>query len=203
MSTVTVTEKSSTLTAYGSELAIPTTFHVVVEGFPFAVSADCAADIDGPRVVSLTIAQVEGGDPVTTDALRSIPLARLLRSAVGLAAYAPLRTKEGEVLPWDEGIAGFPSDEELQRAEREVPASGRRWLMTDEHLSNVAKVYKTNPRNALGQRAPTQAVMQHFNVTRPTAGRWVMEARKRGFLPPASEKGDKLPTTITKKEKKQ
>ena len=35
--------------------------------------------------------------------------------------------------------------------------------------------------------------MRHFDISRPTAGRWVMETVKRGFLPPATETGGKLP----------
>jgi hypothetical protein len=36
-------------------------------------------------------------------------------------------------------------------------------------------------------------MMKRFRTSRPTAGRWVMEARKWEFLPPAGETGGKLP----------
>ena len=54
--------------------------------------------------------------------------------------------------------------------------------VSDEHLLNVARVY----RNALAAgEPPTAAVEKKFFTKRANAGRWVMEARRRGFLDPA------------------
>jgi hypothetical protein len=175
-------------------LALPATYKVSIEDYPYAVSADVAADGDGPRITSLTIDQVEGGPAVTTDGVRGLPLGRLLRLSVELAAWAPLRDKEGHPVDWDIGAASFASPDELQRAESEVAASRRRWLLTDEHLDDVARIYEANPRNAKGVRAPVVAVMEHFDISRPTAGRWVSEARKRGRLSPAKDRGGKVPS---------
>lgn len=62
-----------------------------------------------------------------------------------------------------------------QRAHR--PRRGKK--LSDAHLQEVAEVY----REALSLRKPpTKAVMQHFFTARANAGRWVAEARKRGFL---------------------
>ncbi len=167
------------LIPYGSDVALPATFSFTVEGYRYALSADVATEGDGPRVTSLTVAQVEGGDPVSTQGLR-IPVARLLRQAVELAAWTPLRDREGQAVPWDMGAAGPASATEVQRAGKEVEGTRRHWRMTDEHLADVARVYLANPRNTAGRRAPVPAVQKHFGgVSRATANRWIAAARLR------------------------
>ena len=52
----------------------------------------------------------------------------------------------------------------------------------DHVLARVASIYRA--AEALG-RPPTNAVKDKMPVARSTAGRYVMEARRRGFLGPA------------------
>jgi hypothetical protein len=197
-------EMPPALVPYGSELALPRTYTASADGedLAYRVTLEVATDgDDGPRCTRVTYEQVEGGPAVATAGVRSIPLGQLLRESVGLAAWVP-QSRDGEIV----GATSFVPPDELERAVREVTGGRRRWLLTDEHLSEVASVYKAHRRNAAGVRAPTAAVMEHFGVTRPTAGRWVMAARKRAasyrdrgqddlaqaFLPPASERGGRL-----------
>ena len=54
--------------------------------------------------------------------------------------------------------------------------------LPDELLEEVARVY----RYALGRGwPPTNAVKKALNVSRPTAGRYVVRARRAGLLGPA------------------
>jgi hypothetical protein len=174
----------SHMVPFGSDLLLPSSFTVLVEGSPYTVLADVIVDTDsGPHFTSVTL---QGEQPVTPDTWRAVTLGSLLNFAVELAAVTRLRDREGQPLPWEMGDASFASKKELQRAAAEVAGPRRRWLMTDEHLAEVARVYAENPRNIKGRRAPTEAVRDHFNVPTSTAGRWVKRARRDGFLPPAS-----------------
>jgi hypothetical protein len=160
---------------FGPTLVLPASYTFTAEGYPIGVSAVVEVDEEGPHLASVTMTQLPGGPPVTTDTVRAVPLAKLLRTSAACAVWEP-RQLQG---------AG-----ELRQ---KVDASRRRWRMTDDHLRRVADVYRDNPRDAAGRRAPVNAVMEQFGTTRPTAGRWVMKARKRGFLPPATDSGGKLP----------
>ena len=200
--TIRLTGSSATLVPYGSELALPDTFQMTVDGYPYSVVVDLAADAEGggPRITSLSIGQLEGGPPLDTEGLRRLPLARLRDHAVELAAYTRLRDLEGQPVPFEMGAASFASGPELRRAKREIAGSKRRWLMTDEHLADVARVYLANPRNAQGRRAPTAAVEQHFKVPRSTASRWVAAARQRH--PDLFAQADKQRTSVLQPPKK-
>jgi hypothetical protein len=54
--------------------------------------------------------------------------------------------------------------------------------LSDEHFAAVADVYRYALRTG---RPATASVGEAFNVSRSTAGRWVVEARRRGLLGPA------------------
>jgi len=56
----------------------------------------------------------------------------------------------------------------------------------DDHYRQVAQVYMEAADNG---DPPTRAVEQHFDVPRPTAGRWVAVARRAGHLRPAGRPG--------------
>jgi hypothetical protein len=76
---------------------------------------------------------------------------------------------------------------ELMRSRLEVAVSTqtdrRRTRVTEAHLRAVADVYRDAV--AAGQY-PTAAVVEHFHTTRPTASRWVREARERRLLDPVN-----------------
>ncbi len=62
-----------------------------------------------------------------------------------------------------------------------VKASARphRRKMTPELLAEVAALYRDN----LGERSTWDVIAQRFGVERQTAGRYIMHARKAGYLP--------------------
>jgi len=60
--------------------------------------------------------------------------------------------------------------------------SRRRYQVTDDHLAEVAKVYRAAVE---GNLPPTKAVAKHFTVSHSTAARWVGMARQAGHLGPA------------------
>ena len=54
--------------------------------------------------------------------------------------------------------------------------------MTDEFLTDVAAVYRAAKLHGQPTR---KAIAQAFNGSGGSPGRWVQEARRRGFLGPA------------------
>jgi hypothetical protein len=71
--------------------------------------------------------------------------------------------------------------------ERFARAYGRRRggkRLSKEHLGEVARIYREAraSEDAALRRAPTVAVAEAMFASRPTAGRWVMAARRRGLL---------------------
>jgi len=67
----------------------------------------------------------------------------------------------------------------LDSYERAVPRPKRGAAITDAWLEGVAAVYRDATADG---RPPTAAVKEHFQTSRPTAARWVQEARRRGIL---------------------
>lgn len=64
----------------------------------------------------------------------------------------------------------------------DAPRPPRRRTVTPDLLRDVAQVYRKAYAEGL---APTEAVARHYVITKPTAARWVREARKVGALGPA------------------
>lgn len=121
------------------------------------------------RPACVGISRLPDQPPLTGEFLRNIPVARLVREIASRVAQeqsgqpARLRTRTEA-----HGI----------RKQTYEPARGRR--LTDDHLREVADVYS----DALGRGESTrQAVADHFNIARSTAGAQIMEARRRDFLP--------------------
>jgi hypothetical protein len=115
-----------------------------------------------------------GGPELTGDLLRErglLPIAKLVNGAAyGLALENVGVTSEGEVVARHVLARG---------ARAEFDAAHRRGVpLGDEHYRTVASVYRT----ALPSGRPTAEVMKQLNASRSTAGRWVTEARRRGFL---------------------
>jgi hypothetical protein len=102
----------------------------------------------------------KNGAEVTGELIRSLPVGRmLLRSALKANT--------------------------LQASPHADAAKIRKQGPTDESLRVVARVY----RLALAVRNdPTAAVASGLKLPRPTAARWVKEARRRGFLGPSEER---------------
>jgi hypothetical protein len=114
----------------------------------------------GPVCRQLTLV----GDPLSAVGIR-VPLRELVKEATELV---------GE---FDESVDDPVA---FMRALGEVtsrPEPGKR--LTDDWLERVAEVYRTALQNGL---PATDAVATAFPISRSTAGRWVMEARRRGLL---------------------
>jgi hypothetical protein len=62
----------------------------------------------------------------------------------------------------------------------------------DEFLRSVAQLYESHVRS--GSTRATADVAADFAAPRSTAARWVMEARRRGMLPPAQRGAAGVPT---------
>lgn len=139
---------------------------------------DVAVDDRGSvRCMRVEVLAPEDGG-VTTEMLRNVPVARLLR----LGATSKLmkyRRKAGRVT----GVTETDNEEKRQFYQRYAdarrPKQGK--AITDETLGRVAKIY----RAAVGSGTPTKAVAEAMNVPRSTAARWVTKARERGILRPA------------------
>jgi hypothetical protein len=150
---------------------------------------DLRTESDGRVVcVSLTV-HARADDRVRTEvslaAIRNIRIAELKRRAIRLALVEIYQKEDGTAairLPRTgeekDLVLQAPQAFETLEASAHRPHRGKK--LSDAHLREVAKVY----RQALKAEkpTPTKAVMQHFFTARPNAGRWVSEARKRGFL---------------------
>jgi hypothetical protein len=143
----------------GSDLPGPVTLRVLVE------------DARSPRVTEISIT----GRRLTGADLRKIPLARLRDAATTAASFRPLADEDGEITG---GAQPMPSTTAVRTALRR-----QRRLIDQEHLSEVAEAYTQAPTH------PTQSVADKFAVPRSTAARWVLLARRSGFLLPAERKG--------------
>ena len=178
-----MTKKGSTtpdLVALG-RFRLPHYFGVVSRhpALPFEVRMEVEVDRRSrtARCRVLTCVDLDSEEAVTGGKLRAIPVASLLRAAILMAA---------------EDAKGLPADWQAG-GEAEVAKAyggrdeGARWALTDNHLREVAQVY----RDAVlaHDRAPVQAVVEHFGKKRgarvpsSTAARWVLVARnEKGFL---------------------
>ncbi|MHB8468890.1 MAG: hypothetical protein ACYDCH_03930 [Gaiellaceae bacterium] len=167
------------------EITVPETFYFLVRRPRMRLALRLRVASGVLEVDSVTIARGDAGS-VTASTLRDVNLRELVISA---GARAALHVDGGTIQP-----AGFKVS--LGRGTRSqlgalhMPRRGKR--VTDEKLEEVARYY----REALGSgQPPTQYVQRKMQIAYSTAGRYVMETRRRGFLGPTrpgqpGEKGD-------------
>lgn len=110
----------------------------------------------GPACLRLVVLLRPGEKALTTERVR-VPLDGLVREVA-------------TIIGGDGIMEAYPAPVE----------PGKR--IPDEHFERVADVYRYAVK--LG-RPPTEGVAEAFDVARSTAGRWVVQARRRGFLGPA------------------
>jgi hypothetical protein len=126
-----------------------------------------------PEVVELRLElrspQQPGG--IATEGLRGVHIAKALQMAV-TRAIEPIETEDGRVGA-TKPLRGIP--------------------VTKEFLGQVASIYRSAV--AGGSRAPVVEVARQLGGSRPTAGRWVVQARKAGILKPAigTRAGESVP----------
>jgi hypothetical protein len=159
------------------------------------------AEVDGRAVcarleLGASFERVDQADPkpLTTAALRAVPLSGLIEEAATKYAET-LRTAIR--LKW----ATAPhAKERLLTAERglEKPKRpGRPRLYGEgaeatlggdpDRYEKVAGIYNTEAK--AGNRAPNKAVAQAFDVSKSCAAKWVSHSRKLGLIPPYNAKG--------------
>jgi hypothetical protein len=145
------------------------------EGLPYRLELRVVHEEGRFVVDQLTVKRREGGPPVTTERLREVPIAALLRLAVesNIMRVGPT-TREGNRSSWELTWAS-----PLALSERAKGGGGP----SDEDLRTVAALYQV--AYATGQ-APTRLVMNRLELPRSTASRWIALARERGLLGPAT-----------------
>jgi hypothetical protein len=124
-----------------------------------------------PRCTGLELRQRPGAEPITGEALRNVPVARLMREAIEAAASADLRPSPKVVTASAASLS----------ATARIRARGA--AVTDDDLRDVAERYRAAVDR--GIRSPTQTVANELGAPRSTVARWVHKARDRGFLGPA------------------
>jgi Family of unknown function (DUF6214) len=140
-------------------------------------SLDLHVVYDGGRFVvdQLTVTRRPGGPPITTEGLREIPIAAMVRTGIenGLMRVGP-REYDGRTSSWK-----LTKAEPIALSERAQAGGGP----SDDDLRAVADVYHI--AYAVGE-PPTKTVMERLGLSRSTASRWIALARKRGLLGPAT-----------------
>ena len=139
----------------------------------------------------LVVVRRKGDPPLPSTAPRQFKIKELVELA------GPRITMHRKVRGGEEFFEMVALTDDARRAEYraavagERPSRGRR--LTDEWLASVAAMYRDGLES--GQN-PTNHVAAVLHAARPTAGRWVMEARRRGLLGPATpgRPGEKGPT---------
>jgi hypothetical protein len=149
-----------------------------------------------PVVEAVALERRPNGPPLTSTALRSVPVGELARQIVDQCGYwilpgqdpptLEMTTADGEIVtgslpfePFGEDhiaipVGGIGLTEDYRAAARPPRESGR---VTDETLRRVAAVYNE------AIRAPTKAVRETMVVSPSTASRWVKRAKDAGLIP--------------------
>ena len=156
----------------GPGLAMPAkaTVTEIVNGFEVLI--DVVPEAGRLVAQEVRIRRTDGGPPVTGEAIRSIPVAGLVKLAATLAL---------EVIEHDGYTEWSPrilTPETALRLRENGP--------TTETLDWVAYLYRLG---LLMGEPPTKAVEVRLGIPRSTAGRWVAAARDRGPLGPSEGSG--------------
>lgn len=166
---ITTTTRGGRVRRVAPGLAMPSPLIVKVEDF-HGYDLELVLVPHAGRIAaeSVKVKQRRGGPPVTSEAIRSVPVARLVREAAP-ALLSIEQTDSG-------AAAGVPNTSPDRIAL--LRAAGP----VDETLRLVAHAYRVGLATGA---TPTKAVEETFNVSRATASRWISNARARGFLGPA------------------
>lgn len=140
------------------------------EELPYVVELDFATSEAGPQCRAVRFSARENGEPISARRVRDVPIAECIQLAIASAA---VREERGPgVVTYRLGGSDVSEQAKLARS----PEHG---TSSDEHLRKIAKTYRNADKN------PTQAVQDAWPFySYSTVARWVMEARRRGLLPP-------------------
>lgn len=123
----------------------------------------------------LEVQQRVAGEPITSVALRSIAVGKLVRACV---PFLQMRTTDAESGAITRTGTPWLSGEDLEHARENGPDS--------QTLQRVAHIYRLS---LLREGTPTKAVSSAFQVSQATAARWVTKSRYMGFLGPVKGQG--------------
>jgi hypothetical protein len=156
------------LVPFGKGFALPKRFSEPFETKELPYRLEIEVVLEGDRFIcqSLRAERKKGGDPVTSQGLRKLPIQDLIRGASLGVLHRVKRNPEGNA--WV-----------LQPLNR---VSFRRFAKkgpTMEALEHVALVYRLA---YAANESPTKAVQEAFGLARSTAERWVSKARDAGLI---------------------
>jgi hypothetical protein len=139
--------------------------------------------IDGiPRCTEVRIFKSAHGREVLRSDLEGVSLERWLEQASArmLRPIASRQRNPDGTLTLLYDNSKFDS---LARDVRHVRRAAANRGPTDEQLQAAVEIYQS------ADRAPTQAVSEHFGIKHRTASLWIARAREKGFMqPPAPDK---------------
>ncbi|MBA3737334.1 MAG: hypothetical protein H0W97_02075 [Actinobacteria bacterium] len=159
-------------------LTFPRTVRVKISGdvddelLPFDGDAVLRFQHGRLEVSSLTVRQLPDGPPIQGERLRQIH--RVLAQTVSHILQPIPLLKPGPGLPLLSVFAGW---EDVKSIIKDGP--------TDDALRLVASAYRLS--YVVGD-PPARSVQKLLGIPRSTTGRWIMLARKRGFLGPTEER---------------
>jgi hypothetical protein len=185
----------------GPSTAIPSVFLATVDdpAQPFICNLEVRTRAGRrPEVVRLDLEIRNLADPggISTEGLRQVQVAKALTLALTKATQRVSDEGDGLFrLPGDPTGTSWGGDH-VARPVRGAP-------VTEEFLQLVAHTYRSAV--ASGSRSPVGDLGRELGGSRSTAGRWVVQARKAGFLRPAIGRtsGEVAPTVRAKKGKNQ
>lgn len=174
----------------GEGLAIPSRIDAstVVADLPVHLEITIELEEGRPVCTELRCRQREGGPPITGTLLRDLKIATLVAQTTQHVALR-LMWRNGR---W-EGVHALSEDPDREyedalsalaaeyRSVVRRPKRGQRW--SDDHFKEIARLYREKLKS--GSRSPNRDLANALQFEASTVSKWVMEARRRGFLGPA------------------
>ncbi len=160
--------------ADGDQVHIPDEIRGEITGLPWRVRFALRLSNDDeltPDVADLRVEQVPDGPPVTSGALRSIPIAEARRIALRMAATRWVEVDGRWVMDWSQVSADRLGDA-TRRPYRRV---------TDDDLRRTADLYREAKRRP-GMRDHLIYLAERLVVSRATAARYLARARAAGMI---------------------
>jgi hypothetical protein len=128
---------------------------------------------------------VRSAEPITTSALRSLPLAGLI------AEHLPSYTTSLTTTDADGTVFTVVHD----YRSKPKRGGGHPPVYAPEHWQKVAQVYRD--AYAEKKRTPTRAVAREFKVSYSAAAKWVSHCRRVGLLPKTTRGRASVESTLT------
>lgn len=138
---------------------------------------------EGIRPVGVTVMQ-QDGSPVTGQTMRAVRVAEVFENAAAYVIHAGEVDESGRRSMNPVGHPAFRLADELTTEQGTKAA--RDGAGSSDFMERIAALYEVATITGL---PPQKFVMDVFNAPRSTAGYWISQARKRGFLAPVSEAG--------------